>query len=127
MTKETWTLLGKKGKKEVCENTVVQISFLKKPILIKKKLHPNRQVEYSQINIKLNSKYLNTKDDCNIDLDLEFKLKMEEDDSYRIWNYSFIITAFSLLKYGIRCNCLKRYFKTIILVVACGYILFLLI
>lgn len=96
----------------LCEGTSAAITFFHKPSVIKKKLEPNKHIEFSEVSISFKSGLPSDADgansadsskayidkECQFGLDLEFKIKQEEDESYRVWNYSFIITLFSIFE-----------------------------
>lgn len=111
INKKTWTILELISD-SLCEGTTAEITFFHKPSVIKKKLEPNKHIEFSEVWISFKSglpiisddtttnsvgtTYINN--ECQFGLDLDFKIKQEEDESYRVWNYSFIITLFSIFE-----------------------------
>ena len=117
-----WTLLEKVGEKKKCY-TYMELTFYNKPLILSKKLSLNRHINYSEASMRFYSinnfdeldtdnisflqmlKNNNNISECNIDMIFNLSVKQEDNNSYRVWNYSFITTVL----------CLAQCYVTIIL------------
>ena len=75
-----------------CNNAIVDLEFIRLPKIYKKDYEKIIFMEYSKLNIRIRD------DSCNFAVDLTLEADKEEDYADRIWNYSLIITAISILE-----------------------------
>jgi len=75
-----------------CNKATVDLEFIRHPKIYKKDFEKIIFMEYSKLNLRIRD------DSCNFAVDLTLEADKEEDYADRIWNYSLIITAVSILE-----------------------------
>lgn len=73
-----------------CNNSKVELEFVRAPIFKVENFDEINSIEFSKINGKISDP------DCQFKFDFSLQIETEEDYSSRVWNYSLIITAISI-------------------------------
>lgn len=87
----TWNLIEMLNRTEF-NASEIQMEVRHEPQEIKNKLHLNKIAEFSVMQCRIQNR------EAGLDIMFDFKVIQEEDNSYRVWNYSALISISSIVE-----------------------------